>query len=76
MPIYEYICEHCNERYEHLALRSGDRAACPKCGSLRHTLQFSVFAPGANGDGKSASSPASAASSSSCCGGSCGCGRR
>jgi putative FmdB family regulatory protein len=74
MPIYEYICEECSERYEHLALRSGDNAACPKCGSRQHTLQFSVFAPGANGEGKSASS--SAAPASSCCGGSCGCGRR
>lgn len=74
MPIYEYICEECSERYEHLALRSGDNAACPKCGSRRHTLQFSVFAPGANGESKSVSS--SAAPASSCCGGSCGCGGR
>jgi putative FmdB family regulatory protein len=76
MPIYEYICEECSERYEHLALRSGDNAACPKCGSHRHMLQFSVFAPGANGESKSISSSASDGPASSCCGGSCGCGRR
>jgi|HubBroStandDraft_4_1064222.scaffolds.fasta_scaffold482858_2 putative FmdB family regulatory protein len=78
MPIYEYLCEQCNERFEHLALRSADRdskaAACPRCGSRRHSLQFSVFAPGANGNGKSVSSQS--ASASSCCGGSCGCGHR
>ncbi|MGB6198495.1 MAG: zinc ribbon domain-containing protein [Candidatus Acidiferrales bacterium] len=79
MPIYEYICEECNERFEHLALHTADHtekaAACPRCGSRRHSLQFSVFAPAAGSNGKSASSASTSASASSCCGGGCGCGR-
>jgi putative FmdB family regulatory protein len=51
MPIYEYQCLDCHERFEVLQ-RMGEGAAglkCPECGKLRVTKQFSTFASGAGG---------------------------
>jgi len=33
MPIYEYLCNNCNERVEHFLISSKDTepAECPKC---------------------------------------------
>ena len=66
MPIYEYVCEECKTRYEHLTLSRNGKPACPNCGSKRSTLQFSTFAA-RTGNGSSASSPAPAS------GPGCGC---
>jgi len=72
MPIYEYICDDCQTRYEKLVRSKGDSIACPNCGSAHHTLQLSVFSAGrSNGSSKSAeSSPASACA---CTPRGCGC---
>ncbi len=45
MPIYEYVCDSCGERFEKL-IRSHltDAPACPSCGEARVTLQLSTFA--------------------------------
>lgn len=43
MPIYEYVCEDCHQRYEQLVMSREATIACPRCGSARHTLQLSVF---------------------------------
>lgn len=43
MPIYEYDCLECGHRFEFLAIRSDERAACPKCESERIEKAFSVF---------------------------------
>ena len=43
MPIYEYVCEECQARYENLVRANGEAIACPQCGSVQSTLQFSVF---------------------------------
>jgi len=69
MPIYEYICDDCGERYERLVMNGKTSVACPKCASGKHTLQLSVFAAPANGS-KSSAGPSS---SGGCCGGACGC---
>jgi putative FmdB family regulatory protein len=59
MPIYEYVCDRCGERFEKL-VRSydADAPACPSCAGLRVTMQFSTFAahsraskPGSGSDG-------------------------
>ena len=72
MPIYEYVCEECKTRFEHLVLRSEQRVACPACGSKRHALQFSVFAaPASAANGKSAEA-AFPARSCGCGAGGCG----
>ncbi len=43
MPIFEYICEKCENRFE--ALIYGDeKAACPKCKGTKLVPQLSVFA--------------------------------
>jgi putative FmdB family regulatory protein len=77
MPIYEYVCEECKTRFEHLVVRSEQRVACPSCGSKRHALQFSVFAAPALTNGASAANGKSAAASParSCGCGAGGCGR-
>ncbi len=66
MPIYEYVCDDCGERYERIVMSQRQKITCPKCESAKHTIQLSVFAAPSNG-GKSS------ASSSSASGGSCGC---
>jgi putative FmdB family regulatory protein len=77
MPIYEYLCDDCGERYERIVLSRNTAIECPKCASGRHTIQFSVFAAPANGakssGGSSSSSSGSPSSGGGCCGGACGC---
>lgn len=79
MPIYEYLCDDCQTRYERLVMSSngGEAFPCPKCGSRRHTLQLSVFRAGKSGRaGESVPDSSGGASSSGggCCSpGSCGC---
>ena len=52
MPIYEYICQECQSPYERIVLSRTERISCPKCGSDRQTLRFSVVStPGKNSDG-------------------------
>ncbi len=41
MPIYEYECNDCGERFEFL-LRGEEQPACPSCGATRLVKQFSV----------------------------------
>ncbi len=43
MPIYEYACEHCGERFEKLVRRLGDEVSCPSCEGTRVDRQLSVF---------------------------------
>lgn len=58
MPIYEYQCLDCGERFEVLQ-RMGEGAeglTCPECETDRVTKQFSTFASGASSDQGSAAS--------------------
>jgi putative FmdB family regulatory protein len=62
MPIYEYRCAECGERFE-LFLRSTAKQAgptCPKCGSTEVRKAISLFGVG----GTDAGTKASAASCS------------
>jgi len=43
VPIYEYVCERCDNHFE-LLLNSSDVPSCPNCGSTELEKQFSVFA--------------------------------
>ncbi len=56
MPIYEYLCGECGERFAKLQKMSAtpDETACPKCGSRDVARQISACAVG----GASAGSPA------------------
>lgn len=48
MPIFEYVCQDCNHRFE-LLLQGSAKAACPKCNTTRLDKQFSAFGVGATG---------------------------
>lgn len=74
MPIYEYVCDDCGERYERIVISRTQSVACPKCSSDRHTIQLSVFAAPSNGSKSSSGSSSAPSSGGSCCGGGgCGC---
>lgn len=54
MPIYEYVCSACGERFEHFARSKRDRGPkrCPQCGSAELTRLPSLFAArGSDGGG-------------------------
>ncbi len=59
MPVYEYQCSKCGERFE-LFLRSTSQGCCgptcPKCGSTEVKKAISLFGFGGAGSGGSASS--------------------
>ncbi len=44
MPIYEYLCEPCAERFEELVRASDPAVACPSCGSTQVERLLSSFA--------------------------------
>jgi len=72
MPIYEYVCLACEERFERLLAMGASDPACPSCGRARVRRQPSRIALIAAGGGPSASS----SSGGGCaCGGACACGR-
>ncbi len=45
MPIYEFECERCGERFEELVLTAAERPACPACGSDRARRRLSAVSP-------------------------------
>jgi putative FmdB family regulatory protein len=59
MPIYEYKCQDCGNRFEKLVRRAAeaDGVECPSCGQKHLTQELSVFAAHANGGGKAADMP-------------------
>lgn len=51
MPLYEYKCPECGEKFEELASASSQEPVeCPKCGSVAKR-QISGFAIGSGGGG-------------------------
>lgn len=44
MPIYEYRCTACDERFEELVPAGGEPPECAKCGSREVERLFSSFA--------------------------------
>lgn len=76
MPIYEYICDECETRFEKIVINKQQEISCPTCASKKATVQLSVFATAGSGGSSSPSGSSSGGSSSgggSCCGGGCGC---
>jgi putative FmdB family regulatory protein len=53
MPIYEYRCPSCDERFEELVRNPDVAAACPECGAADARRLISTFA-GVGGTGSSA----------------------
>jgi putative FmdB family regulatory protein len=71
MPIYEYVCDKCNERFEKIVINRQQEISCPKCGSAKATIQLSVFATA--GGGSSNPSGGFSGGGGGCCGGGCSC---
>jgi putative FmdB family regulatory protein len=73
MPIYEYICEDCQNEFEKIVINKQQEITCPKCSGTKNKIQLSVFAT-ANGSGGSSKGPSfSGGGGGGCCGGGCGC---
>ena len=69
MPIFEYRCSACGERFERLVRAAGESATCPACDSPRVVRLLS--APSAV---RNASTSAVRDDGGGCCGGGgCGC---
>lgn len=45
MPIYEFECEECGERFEELVAAGATGVACPECGSERTRRLLSEVSP-------------------------------
>ncbi|UCC87082.1 MAG: zinc ribbon domain-containing protein [Anaerolineales bacterium] len=65
MPIYEYVCQECGERYEKFVRSSLAKVElkCPKCGSTQATKAFSVFGVQGGGSQSFQTAASSAAAS-------------
>ena len=74
MPLREYVCKACGRAFETLE-RSGEKPACPDCGSGRLERQLSAFAPKSSSASSGFPSCAEGfpTASSSGCGCGCGC---
>jgi len=70
MPIYEYICEVCNEHFEKIVINKQQEISCPKCSSNRASIQLSVFAAST---GSSSTPSGGTSGGGGCCGGGCSC---
>jgi len=81
MPIYEYLCESCGDKFEKLVRRSEDalEAGCPSCGEKHLAQQYSTFAARGGSSEGSSFTPAETRSGGGCPSGMCGnpgfCGR-
>jgi putative FmdB family regulatory protein len=66
VPIYEYTCKSCEERFEKLvrSMNGQEKVACPKCRSVKTVRSMSVFAVNSAAGGK----PAAVAAPPGMCG--------
>lgn len=49
MPIFEYACNQCEQRFEKLLRKSDQEVDCPKCQSQDLRKLFSTFASSVGG---------------------------
>ena len=56
MPMYEYKCRACENRFEELVFNSDARVVCPKCGSDQADKLVSTFASSSLAHGGSCTS--------------------
>jgi len=71
MPLYEYVCPSCGQRFEEIRKMDERKSApCPKCGVAAEKA-LSTFSAVM---GSCCSSGSGGGSGSCCSGGSCGCG--
>jgi len=73
MPIFEYVCQDCENRFEALVVSSkpsgSAKPKCPACASSKLEQQYSAFAVGsANGKGRFGKSASSGSTPRGGCG--------
>jgi putative FmdB family regulatory protein len=66
MPIFEYICQDCNNEFEKLVSGTNPEIACPECKSINLRKKFSLFGMSGVEKQVSSGSSCSSCSSSSC----------
>lgn len=44
MPVYEYVCDQCQQEFEELVFSTDEVVSCPGCGSENAAKQLSRFA--------------------------------
>ena len=73
MPIYEYECCGCQEKFEKLVFRSDEAVCCNACGSSRVQRVMSVcgFKSGGDKGGASSRMGSSGSACGGCAGGNC-----
>lgn len=54
MPIFEYICEKCQHRFEKIIYGKSTVVQCPSCESDKLEKQLSVFAANTRNEGYNA----------------------
>jgi putative FmdB family regulatory protein len=57
MPIYEYRCNECGQKFEKLVRREDAAPECPSCGRPEVTRELSTFAAHAGGKQQQANLP-------------------
>lgn len=76
MPLYEYVCRDCGNRFEEMrpVAERLNAPACSACSGSRTALAMS--APGRVGAGAPHPAPSAGQGNGAggCCGGACGCG--
>ena len=75
MPIYEYVCADCSQKFEKLVRRWGDPASCPHCASAAVEKQLSTFTVSSSSGSPAiecCGMPQGGCGASACGGGSCG----
>ena len=79
MPIYEYNCADCEQKFEKRRRMSqaDDEIACPDCGSVDTSRGLSMFAAFSRGNGGTSVSVGGSSGCGGCASHSCGsCGRQ
>jgi len=46
MPLYEYVCQKCERRFDVLVRNKRSKTACPSCKSKKSERLFSIFSTG------------------------------
>ncbi len=64
MPVFEYKCKKCGEKFEKLVIGKSEKIVCEKCGSEELEKLFSTF--GFSSGSKFKSSVSSKSSCSTC----------
>jgi putative FmdB family regulatory protein len=65
MPIYEYDCQSCGDRFEKLVFTQGRdvQVQCPQCGSAHVSKRLSLIAGTSGGSRETGASPAACTTS-------------